>query len=394
MVKVDPLQVLKQAFSLNPSSTLSFFNDVGEECAEGLADCLYISIPTSASGDDRLIFDRSALTSFASKKGTGPHYTLDAVALLLSKRDDTYTEYLQVARRLGVMLIALGDKKDLLEAVLGTSDYTGKPFDLPEGHPDFSFLHAPAPSATELPLESIKEERKASGLKKSTKLFQPLFTLDDLCHINGKDFGHVLRLLTPILQSNKNASIQPAEGPLDSISLLKHQLIVLPAVSAAGADESLAPLITLYNAKQLLGGQNTYVPVVEAARQLPDKPTHLFLTSPLTGITYEFVDGPVARLRHALKKGSQEDTAAFWQKAIHGVVAQGAAWQFADWPVPHEPMTLFSKHRGIFFAWAEDGEEWRHRVEAGKWQVAVIRLSRTRRHEDGAAAMQFWRALA
>jgi hypothetical protein len=114
---VDPLKLLRSAYQTretdrNPFNYCSSSGEVLEKLEEA---CTHITVLTSEASCPFLIFPRSVSTNYRSKRGSGPYYPLDSVCFLLERRDDSYTNYLQDARRFGVMIVSLPDKRDLLD---------------------------------------------------------------------------------------------------------------------------------------------------------------------------------------------------------------------------------------------------------------------------------------
>lgn len=111
----NPLLILRQELSVNPNSPVTFHGSSGEPL-DTIGDCAYIKIGP-------VIFKANAPTSFKSKRGTGPYYTIESVGFLFFRpeiRDLSYTEYIQMARKFGANPVSLVDKKDLVNYILGS----------------------------------------------------------------------------------------------------------------------------------------------------------------------------------------------------------------------------------------------------------------------------------
>lgn len=122
-VPVDPLKLIRIAYSVNKDTDRNPFNyckATGEVLATLTDDCTHITVPTgqTASSSSSLIFPRSVLTNYRSKRGNGPHYPLDSICFLLERKDDSYTNYLQDVRKLGLTVVSLPDKKELVEYLM------------------------------------------------------------------------------------------------------------------------------------------------------------------------------------------------------------------------------------------------------------------------------------
>lgn len=121
---VDPLKLIRVAYSVhetdrNPFNYCSSSGEVLETLNEA---CTHITIPSGQPSCPFLIFPRGVLTNYRSKRGSGPHYPLDAICFLLERKDDSYTNYLQDVRRYGLTVVSLPDKRELMEYLMNNED--------------------------------------------------------------------------------------------------------------------------------------------------------------------------------------------------------------------------------------------------------------------------------
>lgn len=109
----DPLVALRQELQAGAPDPVAFYDAEGVGLEASFQEAKFVKI-------GGLIFPKDAPTAFKSKRGNGPHYTVEAVGFLFYKpqyKELAYTEYIQLARRAGVGIISLVDKKDLVAYV-------------------------------------------------------------------------------------------------------------------------------------------------------------------------------------------------------------------------------------------------------------------------------------
>ena len=151
MVRADPLLDLRTAFLHSLPVTYHSEDGTPIESLDS-PSFTHISIPLP-SGDGTTsvhIYPRSIPTNFLSKRGTGPPHLLDSICLLLEKRDESFTEYLQEARRCGMGVVNLVDRRDVIDYVTtrdATSQFIDASLELPEARTSFFPETAKYPSA-------------------------------------------------------------------------------------------------------------------------------------------------------------------------------------------------------------------------------------------------------
>lgn len=116
MILEDPLLALRRAIQIDPNNPVHFYNGQGEEVEIYESELFKIQ---------EFYFSKDTMTNFKSKRGLGPFYGLEAVVFMFHQpaiREMPYTEYLQVARKGGVPVISLVDRKELISYVEASSD--------------------------------------------------------------------------------------------------------------------------------------------------------------------------------------------------------------------------------------------------------------------------------
>ena len=162
---VDPLKLIRVAYSVhetdrNPFNYCSSSGEVLEALTE---NCTHITIPSSQPSCPFLIFPRNVLTNYRSKRGSGPHYPLDAICFLLERKDDSYTNYLQDVRRYGLTVVSLPDKRELMEYLMNNEDGEYAAVDINAELPVPLMLFPDSPEAVR------EQEQKAASKKRHLK---------------------------------------------------------------------------------------------------------------------------------------------------------------------------------------------------------------------------------
>ena len=361
----DPLTDLRLCLSLNLSP--SFHADSGEPQTLDLATCALIKIPISET--ECHIFRRDSPTAFLSKRGAGPALPLDAVCLCVEMRESAFTEYLGECRRLGVQLVSLADRRELMEYLLNGVETTALDpnYEKPQALSDF--LQASSLKTTEeLQIVVKRFHGRNHAMTMPGKDFSWMIKsarqcVEQLKAKSDKQAKTEERSLLEDLQSSSKArKVEKVNGPA---------IIILPSGGSS--------LINLYNAGRFFGGSE-FSPA--EVGQL--KPAAFSLKHPQTGQVFEFIDNP-ARL-----------TESEWQR-VRGCVVGGEAWQFKGWKLLEngscDPPSILHRIKGVFFYYDDDKGEWK-KGPVGGWPVTAISISRNRRHHDKTSWMQFWEVFA
>lgn len=387
----DPLLVLRDAILQNPESPVISYLDQSGEIIEDLADAEYIRLGTSG-----LTFPRDCPTNFKSKRGAGPFYSLDAVVFVLKHRDDSFSVYLQEARKKGLAVVSLVDKKDLVDYL--TTAGADSPFvDHDEALPtpvkgfkklkrdteersfketigsgavalkprlvrdrnfdfisttDFSFLHTAIKSALGITAsDGGKKEKEVSNKKTDSKGKRSL--LDQISSINRPTVG----------------------GQLDTESS-KSESNSVPIIIIPNAPSSL---INMYNVKDWLE-KSKFVPPAEAksnstTKQSTVQVSHHFPGDPHPTI-FQVIDTPSTL--------SSSD----WKRVV-GAIVLGNTWQFKGWKWSL-PADIFANIYGFYVQWDDVQSD----NVVSQWNVKRINVSRSKRHLDSTAVLDFWHHLS
>ncbi|KAF7837314.1 protein CDC73-like protein [Senna tora] len=140
-------------------------------------------------------------------------------------------------------------------------------------------------------------------------------------------------------------------------------------------------LITIYNVKEFLE-DGIYIPTDVKVKQMkgarPDCVTvQKKLSRDRVVTAYEVRDKP-----STLKA---ED----WDRVV-AVFVLGKEWQFKDWPFK-DHIEIFNKIIGFYMRFEDDSLESAKNVK--QWNVKIISISKNKRHQDRAAALEVWERL-
>ncbi|KAF9596378.1 hypothetical protein IFM89_009726 [Coptis chinensis] len=136
--------------------------------------------------------------------------------------------------------------------------------------------------------------------------------------------------------------------------------------------------ITIYNVKEFLE-DGVFIPTDVKVKQMkgarPDCITvQKIFSRDRVVMAYEVRDKP-----WALKP---ED----WDRVV-AVFVLGKEWQFKYWPFK-DHVEIFNKIIGFFMRFEDDGVESAKNVK--QWNVKIISISKNKRHQDRAAALEVW----
>lgn len=420
---MDPLLLLRKYL---PSGGVTL-HDTDGGVVDELTSAAYIKLGP-------YIFGRDVATNFRSKRGAGDYYPLDAVYFMATRDTIGYGEYMQEARRQGVMPVSLVDKKDLLAYV---REDGGRPEECP-------FVDTSAPLSTarrsftgEEPVDEEEETMAvattiaeqggqraqlatmgevvpgmlpaltgASAPSISTGglfITRPARSRNTPLMAQSKDFTSVLEIAKDVFATLERETAAPLAAPTsmaqpslieqiasankpvpsssEKRSLLREQslnsgvpastpIIIVPAAPSA--------TLTMFNVASFLGDSATFVSSAEARARAKDKENVIFIEhrfkSAGTTMRFQIVDNPI-RL-----------TADQWSRVV-AVFVQGTSWQFKGWRW-ETPAEILSRVKGYSLE-LDDGTG---KLDSS-WRVQRLVVSISRRHGDATAHFQFWSSL-
>lgn len=380
---MDPLGALRVVLlSEGGSLRITIHNQDGHEVGSEINKCVYIKL------GDGLIYARDTLTNFRSKRGTGDFYPLDAVWFLLTRhRESSYGEYMQEARKFGVTVVSLVDRKDLT-AYMDDESATSPFVDLSAApNPPMKSFSAMNTSTTDF--ESI--EPKETIKRKDSDEFKLAITRDTV-FLAEKSFARVLEvgkrelqrhdtnikiepradsstgrsLIDQITIANQPESTSRVESSKSSLSKSVVPIIIIPA--------SPSSIISMVNAPRFLGPDCTFETVMEA-KQRGVRKENIILIEHRFGETI---------LKVQLTDNPTRLTLEEWSRVV-GVFVQGQTWQFKGWRWELPP-DLFQQVCGFYMHYTDQ----KITGEVLDWKVTRLPISKSRRHLDSTAALKFW----
>lgn len=345
-------------------------------------------------------FPCSLETAYRSTKGN--RYTLETLVHYIKNHHLKHTEYFQNTLALGIPSVTLPDRKPILhylQGILSTTDsieYLPEQPSIPD-EPSSLQQHSQFPNSDEIitelespPLDFISMIRSAE---------KPLKDRESLLECKNRDFYSVLVAATKREEERQRAeSHQRKDGLVAKSRLMgsgddfggdemgydhqtpkpKMHLKIGEGVPIILVPSAFQTLITIYNVKDFLE-DGVYVPTdVKVKAMKGAKPDCVTVQKKLSrdrAVTaYEVRDKP-----SALKP---ED----WDRVV-AVFVLGKDWQFKDWPFK-DHVEIFNKITGFFMRFEDDSIESAKTVK--QWNVKIISISKNKRHQDRAAALEVW----
>ncbi|CAA6658534.1 unnamed protein product [Spirodela intermedia] len=394
-------------------------------------------------------FPCSAETAYRSKQGN--LYTLETLVYYLKHHQLKHTEYLQSARLHRVPTVTLPDRKPLLDYLLGrvassdaieflhsTSAADGHNASAAGVQQDATDEYRPEDSAAfpaprHEPAVAAGQETETDGKDEARvpdsgeegtgtvmdyvsmirSLERPLKDREALLECRNRDFYSILLASTKREEERQRIESQQRKDGLVAKTRLigaddHHRAAVMGFIGAGGGDADhhhhdtasrpkmhlkgskigegvpiiLVPsafqtLITIYNVKEFLE-DGVFVPTDVKVRGGMAKPECVTVQKKLSRdrvvAAYEVRDKP-----SALKA---ED----WDRVVC-VFVLGKEWQFKDWPFK-DHVEIFNKIVGFYVRFEDDSVESAKVVK--QWNVKIISISKNKRHQDRAAALEVW----
>ncbi|EEF45272.1 conserved hypothetical protein [Ricinus communis] len=357
-------------------------------------------------------------TAYRSKQGN--LYTLETLVYYIQNSHLKFTDYLQHARAAGLPAITFIDRKPLYDYLTGKVSSTDSiVFPLPQNpNPNLDLdndLNSNAVLDSTINNNSADADVASGGGGNNVKednlisiiysMERPIKDREALLECKTKDFYSVLVASTRREEERQRIESQQRKDGLVAKSRLmgsedrgyggdemgydansKPKMLHLKGGKfGEGVPIILVPsafqtLITIYNVKEFLE-DGVYIPTDVKVKQMkgakPDCVTvqKKFSTDRNRVMTaYEVRDKP-----SALKA---ED----WDRVV-AVFVLGKEWQFKDWPFK-DHVEIFNKIIGFFMRFEDDSVESAKTVK--QWNVKIISISKNKRHQDRAAALEVW----
>lgn len=358
------------------------------------------------------IYPCSSETAYRSKQGN--LYTLETLVHYVNNHHLKHIDYLLNARTHKIPTVTLPDKKPLLNYLQGkissneaiefivpqNVNIAPMPMDVVEEYrPDDPGFNGQENQEEEI-INKVSDNVDYVALIKSTE--RPLKDREALLKCKHRDFYNVLVTATRREEDRQRMeSHQRKDGLVAKSRLMgaddhhrgygddlgfetpKPKMNFKGSKIGEGVPIILVPsafqtLITIYNVKEFLE-DGVYIPTDVKVKQMkgpkPDCVTVQKKFSRDRVVTaYEVRDKP-----STLKA---ED----WERVV-AVFVLGKEWQFKDWPFK-DHVEIFNKIIGFFMRFEDDSVESAKMVK--QWNVKIISISKNKRHQDRAAALEVW----
>ncbi|KAK3042171.1 hypothetical protein RJ639_001291 [Escallonia herrerae] len=345
-------------------------------------------------------FPCAAPTAYRSKQGT--LYTLETLVHFVKNLHAKHHDYIRTTSTQKIPAVTLLDRKGLENYLLGKISST----DAIE-FPKLPQSSVPIPDSTPVDRDfDLNGENSRAVIMEDENpmvllmaMEKPLKDRELLLECRNRDFYAVLTAATRRDEERQRLESQQRKDGLVAKNRIergygeelgfgfdgtpKPKMHLKGSKIGEGVPIILVPsafqtLITIYNVKEFLEN-GVFVPTDAVAKQSkeprPDCVTVQKKFSRDRVVTaYEVRDKP-----SALKP---ED----WDRVV-AVFVLGKEWQFKDWPFK-DHVEIFNKILGFYMRFEDDSVESAKIVK--QWNVKIISISKNKRHQDRAAALEVW----
>ncbi|XAR57260.1 hypothetical protein NMG60_11025330 [Bertholletia excelsa] len=351
-------------------------------------------------------------TAYRSKQGS--LYTLETLVYFVTNHHLKHTDYMHNARLQNLPAVTFIDRKPLLDYLQGKVSSSDAIQFLPQSQ-NPKFPPTTAPSADEyrpedpgmVPINDfdVNEEAKIAASEDYMSMIRvserPLKDRERILECRNRDFYSVLIAAQKRDEERQRLESQQRKDGLVAKNRLmrgdergfgdelgydsnpKPKMLLKGSKIGEGVPIILVPsafqtLITIYNVKEFLE-DGVFVPTDVKVKQMkgpkPDCVTVQKKFSRDRVVTaYEVRDKP-----SVLKA---ED----WDRVV-AVFVLGKEWQFKEWPFK-DHVEIFNKILGFYMRFEDDSLESAKNVK--QWNVKIISISKNKRHQDRAAALEVW----
>ncbi|KAM7462818.1 hypothetical protein LguiA_030939 [Lonicera macranthoides] len=354
-------------------------------------------------------FPCSIETPYRSKQGN--LYTLETLVYFIKHSYLKHHDYIKIAGSQKIPAVTLPDRKPLLDFLSGHVPSTDSiEFSIPkfdEYRPeDNTAQHHASGMDNGMGMDNdvidndmdSRVRDSDNPIKKLRSIETPLKDREAMLECKHRDFYSVLLTSTRRDEERQRVdSLQRKDGLVAKNRIErgygeeqgfdntgpKAKMLLKGSKIGEGVPIILVPsafqtLITIYNVKEFLEDGvyiSTDVKVKQMKGAKPDCVTvQKKFSRDRTVTAYEVRDKP-----SALKA---ED----WDRVV-AVFVLGKEWQFKDWPFK-DHVEIFNKILGFYMRFEDDSIESAKVVK--QWNVKIISISKNKRHQDRAAALDVW----
>ncbi|OMJ96369.1 hypothetical protein SteCoe_120 [Stentor coeruleus] len=296
------------------------------------------------------------LTAWKPKQ-SGKQYSIGSLWFFLQNSGLNKGDYARAASKAGagVEMVSIPDRSEVLAYFQGGKDTT----DCIDEELRASTL-----------IEKVAEETKNASRE---ALERPLCTKESLLQTPSVSYKYLLTYCKDNLKHKKRQREISATSLLEEIlsgpdNHPEHQprpIIIVPSAGTPGG-------ICYANALEFLEKGN-YVDPNNVTGIMPSGP--LCFNKKIKGrmITFEVYDQTLGFSK------------AHWRRAV-AVFVQGPRYQFKDWPLANDLITLFLTMRGFYLNYQDSPIE----ENVKKLYVKILQISRNKRHLDKTIQHEFW----
>eukprot|EP00164_Ancoracysta_twista_P008366 GFYU01012075.1.p1 GENE.GFYU01012075.1~~GFYU01012075.1.p1 ORF type:complete len:450 (+),score=103.69 GFYU01012075.1:157-1506(+) len=398
-----------------------------------------------------LRFPRKTQTYYRSQRGTGAPYSLDAVWFILNNRTLSIKEYRTECGKTGFPIISWADKKSLIEYLTGATESC--PYIVYDPTVTVSATPAAAPATSDVAADTTREEPAA---KRQKVVEEPDDVVMDENLTKSKDMFlehlHGLREKARHSKSTKgneesdditlpsgiDMAFVKANAKQTRQIQERERVIVTRATVLQAKQKTFEGILTLlkdeerfvkeggrlkpeqrdaHKSRQSSKPSSGEMP--QSKRKKTKTPAPIIIvpagsTSILTLLNApEFLqDGKFCSVRDKMDQGARksekvvinrqkgkqrlpfeivDDVSKFTEKEWDRVVAcfvHGPAWQFKGWKYS-QPSMIFTNVKGFFIQYEDEAAH----ENIAKWDVTVLKISKTKRHLDATVWLSLWESL-
>ncbi|XP_071693554.1 protein CDC73 homolog [Rutidosis leptorrhynchoides] len=329
-------------------------------------------------------------TAYRSKQGN--LYTLETLVYFIKNVNVKHHDYIRNAGTQKIPAVTLLDRKPLVDYLQGRITSTDA----------IEYLHD-YPNLNALPNDELQpvvnDEPRVRVIENPIDLIRaierPLKDRETVLECRHRDFYSVLTAATKRDEERQRMESQQRKDGLvaknkidrgfgDELGLGFDGQKLNGSKLGDGVPIILVPsasqtLITIYNVKEFLE-DGVFIPTDVKMKQMkgpkPECVTVLkkFSSRDRVVTAYEVRDKP-----SALKADE-------WGRVV-AVFVLGKEWQFKDWPFK-DHVEIFNKILGFYMRFEDDSVESAKIVK--QWNVKIISISKNKRHQDRAAALDVW----
>ncbi|RAL44272.1 unnamed protein product [Cuscuta campestris] len=347
-------------------------------------------------------------TGYRSKQGN--RYTLETLVHFITNTQVKHTDYIQHARSNRIHPVTLPDRKPLVDYLTGkisSSDSiefikyeTGSaPAAPPVAGAAAENSHTAYAEANNLPDSWVLDNQNPIEMIRAIE--KPLKDRESILLCRNRDFYSVFTAAVRRDEERQREEALQRKDGLVAKSRLERGIgyvggedMGYDGTAKAGmhykggkigegvpiilVPSACSTLITIYNVKEFLE-DGVYIPTDVKLKQMngqkPDCVTVRKKISRDRVVTaYEVRDKP-----SSLKTDD-------WDRVV-AVFVLGKDWQFKSWPFK-DHVEIFNKIIGFYLRFEDDSVESAKTVK--QWNVKIISISKNKRHQDRAAALEVW----